>query len=157
MSNAIENARKRLAELKEEIAEIERFLQLWERFEAGTNADHLQNVPGKEPLPVDNSGGRRRRIQGARPDEVAFHMERVIRDRGEPMSRSEIVKALEARDILIPALDKSRYVGTIAWRNKATFKNIEGRGYWLCNEPLPAPRQDDPSNLAGKDGANPFD
>ena len=42
----------------------------------------------------------------------------------------------EARDVEIPATDKARYVGTIMWRNKSKFLNIEGRGYWLRGEPV---------------------
>ncbi len=51
------------------------------------------------------------------------------------MSRGEIVDAFDRRDIEIPAKDKARYVGTIAWRNKGVFVNIEGRGYWLSRLP----------------------
>jgi hypothetical protein len=58
-------------------------------------------------------------------------MERLIRETGRPMTRGEIVSAFERRDVDIPAKDKARYLGTIAWRHKGTFVNIEGRGYWL--------------------------
>lgn len=155
MPNVIENAKKRLAAIKEEAEEIERFLAMYDRFNGGTNADPFGAASGKEPTEagsVDNSLRRRARIKGARPDEVAFHMERVIRDRGEPMSRSEIVRALESRDILIPAIDKSRYVGTIAWRNKGTFKNIEGRGYWLCKEAEPPIKPATPQSGEDEEG-----
>jgi hypothetical protein len=50
----------------------------------------------------------------------------------------------------IPFEDKGRYVGTIAWRHKGTFVNVEGRGYWLRGEPIP-PALPTPSV------SNPFD
>lgn len=88
---------------------------------------------------VDNLAHRSRKSRhlGPPPKEIAELMERVIRERGEPMSRGEIVEALERRDVEIPAQDKARYVGTLAWRKKGTFMNIEGRGYWLRNAGIP--------------------
>ena len=65
-------------------------------------------------------------------------MERVIRERGEPLTRGQIVEALEMRDVVIPAVDKSRYIGTLAWRHKSIFVNIDGRGYWLRAEGVPS-------------------
>ena len=62
-------------------------------------------------------------------------MERLIREVGRPMTRGEIVDAFAKRDIEIPAKDPARYLGTIAWRNKRIFVNIEGRGYWLRDSP----------------------
>ena len=52
------------------------------------------------------------------------------------MTRGEIVKAFELRDFEIPAKDKSRYLGTIAWRHKGKFVNVNGLGYWLREVPL---------------------
>jgi hypothetical protein len=64
--------------------------------------------------------------------------ERLIREAGHPLTRGEIVKAFEARDVEIPAKDPARYLGTIAWRHKGMFKNVEGLGYWLKGEPMPS-------------------
>ena len=70
---------------------------------------------------------RRRNIMGApSPKETAELMERVIREAGRPMSRGEIVDAFDRRDIEIPAKDKARYVGTIAWRQQRGFREYRG-------------------------------
>ena len=149
MANAIENARKRLSALRNQVAEIERFLEMYEAFDAGTDADRgeLRANPASAPLSgniptesnslvVDKSVEKRRR-RGPRPAEIVQILERVIREAGRPLTRGEIVEALEHRDVEISAEDKHRYIGTIAWRNKSIFKNIEGLGYWLTGEPLP--------------------
>ena len=144
MSKAIENARKRLANLRKEAQEIEHFIKMYEQFEDGVeqmNAVTSSELGGKVSridLPVDNFSGKPRRT-GSKPDEIAQTMERVIREVGQPMTRGEIVAALERREMEIPALDKQRYVGTLAWRHKGTFLNVQGRGYWLRNEPMPPP------------------
>ena len=53
------------------------------------------------------------------------------------MTRGELVEALARRDVHIPAQDKPRYIGTLIWRNKSKFVNIEGRGYWLRGQIAP--------------------
>jgi hypothetical protein len=68
--------------------------------------------------------------------EIAQMIERVIRKVGEPMTRGQLVEALERRDVDFPAADKARYIGTIIWRHKAVFVNIEGKGYWLRGQRL---------------------
>jgi hypothetical protein len=156
MPNPADAARERIAALKSEIAELEGFLQLYYRL-AGSpdaavaassqtlvvpvSAEKYGNVTlqtvGKQPVDnsVDRPGRKRSKV---RPDAMAEHIARIIREVGGPMTRGQIVEALERRDIHIPFEDKGRYVGTIAWRHKGTFENVEGRGYWLRGEPLAA-------------------
>jgi len=145
MSSALENAKKRLAALRAEVARVERFIRDYEEFSERTEAVQIglreipvENTPegNVSPVqPVDNSPppGRRK----ARPEEIAQIIERVIREVGRPMMRGELVEALERRDVWLPPQDKPRYLGTIIWRNKGTFVNIDGRGYWLRGEPVP--------------------
>ncbi|MGQ0446264.1 MAG: hypothetical protein ACT4O2_14355 [Beijerinckiaceae bacterium] len=153
MTHAIENAIKRLAELRQQVADIERFIEMYEVFDARTGDDQPDlprassngaprgNISTRNPYDdVDNYGenyARKRPRRGATPAEIVKITERVIREGGRPLTRGEIVEALERRDVDIPAKDKPRYIGTIVWRNKGVFKNIEGLGYWLSSEPLP--------------------
>jgi hypothetical protein len=138
MSTPIENARKRLAALRVEAAEIERFIAMYERFDdknvswaQPSNVGNSEETHPQKSKPVDNLGR-----DGPRPTEIAEMMERLIREVGRPMTRGEIVSAFAARDFEIPGTDKGRYLGTIAWRNKGKFVNIEGRGYWVRSLPL---------------------
>jgi hypothetical protein len=85
---------------------------------------------------VDNIP-REGRWKRGRPAEIVAIIERIIREAGRPLTRGEIVEALEQRDVHIPAEDKQRYIGTIAWRHKSVFGNVGGLGYWLTGEPLP--------------------
>lgn len=164
MADPVAAARAKIAQLKSEISELEHFLKMYERLSDSAPTSSSVAAPARETgvdakgrgnvtvqLSVDNvgSGSRgdaespsrdsRRRPPGApKPGDIASLMERIIREVGRPMTRGEIVAALEARDVIVPYEDKSRYVGTIAWRNKGLFENIEGRGYWLRGEPMPA-------------------
>lgn len=143
MASPIENARKRLAALRGEAAEIERFIAMYEQFSDGEAADAMSVQPNsQETYPqelraVDNGdNSQRRERSGPLPRELVAMMARVIHEVGRPMTRGEIVEALERREIEIPAKDKQRYIGTLAWRNKGAFVNIEGRGYWLRGLPV---------------------
>jgi hypothetical protein len=158
MPDAAEIAREKIKALKAQLIELEQFLLVHDRLVGASNAassavlapsdprsqkDEGNITPQiKIPISVDNRKVRRR---VGRPGDVAEHMERIIRDVGRPMTRGEIVAAFEARDIPIPFEDKARYVGTIAWRHKGTFVNIEGEGYWLRDGPPPQARLSGPS------------
>lgn len=142
MDNAVQNALSRQAEILQELEEIKLFLKLHQRF-AGTkrgetepkassaNGLYYYPVPeyqGASLLGGDDTAIRRR----GRPADFADMMERIIREEGQPLSRNELVSQLEKRDVVIPSLDKPRYVGTILWRNRDRFINIPGHGYQLA-------------------------
>jgi hypothetical protein len=147
MPTALENALTKAAELRAELDKIQLFIDLHRQFSdpevaggtggvadgAMTKRDGIKgNVVRSQP--VHNSVKKRR---GPTPPEIVALVERLIREVGKPMSRGEIVAALEARDVDLPAEDKPRYVGTIMWRNKSKFLNINGYGYWLRGEAIP--------------------
>jgi hypothetical protein len=162
MPNPADVARDRIAALKAEISELEAFLQLYYRLAgspdtaiaassqalimpASVGGQGNVTLQNDRKHPVENPAKKpRKKRSDLRPDAMAEHMARIIREVGQPMTRGDIVEALERRDIHIPFEDKGRYIGTIAWRHKGTFENIEGRGYWLRGEPIP----DDP-RIAG--------
>ncbi|MGV6875889.1 hypothetical protein ACUSIJ_24790 [Pseudochelatococcus sp. B33] len=147
MSDVISKALKKIADLQAQISELKRFIEMHRALEAevadrqsslGADEDELssaRNAQEYETIPVENLGSKRRR--GTKPSDIVEMVERIIRDVGRPMTRGELVRALEQRDAKIPYEDKGRYVGTIVWRHKGLFENIEGRGYWLRGEPIP--------------------
>jgi len=149
MAGPIENARRRLAEIEAEAERIRQFLAMYERFsnEYRLGSEDLPATNPKENYPQDlsavNIGDNSRRSgrKGPLPRELVALMERLIREVARPMTRGEIVEALNRREVEIPAKDQQRYIGTLAWRHKGTFVNIEGRGYWLRREPVPAPSE----------------
>jgi hypothetical protein len=151
MANALKLARDKIAVLKAQVAELERFIAMHEMLLTGGTEQQVQdrmtsimsgkNASGNETskhIPVDTvENSRRGRAGKMRPDHTAELMQRIIREVGRPLTRGELVQAFESRDVQIPYSDKGRYIGTIAWRNKGIFENIEGRGYWLRELPVP--------------------
>jgi hypothetical protein len=145
MATAVQNALKRKKELLRELAEIDSFLAMHERFstwavvtlpeegalEAGFPS--LKAQSGDLRVQSSNVGGKRR----GRPAEFVVLMQQILKDTGQPMQRAQLVSAVEKMGIIIPSDDKERYLGTILWRNRDKFVNIPGAGYRLTDDMLP--------------------
>lgn len=160
MSNPVEIARAKIAKMRAEIARLEDFIALYAELSTGSATVKVDAsaVRGATPVsiqegyeasqiqPVDNFSHADKRHHKQRgehsPTQIAEIILRIIREVGQPMTRGQIVRALEARDIVIPTTDKGKYVGTVAWRHKGLLTNIEGRGYWLTGEAVPPRRGD---------------
>jgi hypothetical protein len=135
MASALQNALKRRKELERELAEINRFIHLHDLL-----SRPRQPTPLRDATPVirESTGvsagvgfaagvGKSR----GRPAEFAEVMALIIGETGRPMSRTELVDAVEKRGIEVPSEDKARYLGTILWRNRERFVNVPGSGYIL--------------------------
>lgn len=127
MSDAYYNALKRKKELLEELAKVETFLELFPAF----NRPKTEQIVSSDVDSSVGNLGENPRADGRRirPAELADIVERMIREIGHPMTRGEIVEALEQRDVILPAKDKARYVGTILWREGERFINVPKEGY----------------------------
>jgi hypothetical protein len=147
MASAVKIAKDKIVTLRAQIIELERFIDMHESLLGGGLLS--SQIPSNDEIsatnhlnlkregyiahqkPVDNSSRRVR--WKMRPDHMADLIARVIRESGRPLTRGEIVKALEVRDVPIPFEDKERYIGTIAWRHKGLFENT-GNGYRIRGE-----------------------
>ena len=63
--------------------------------------------------------------------------EEEILAQGRPMTRSELVTALERRGVEMVAKDRAKNLGTILWRFSNRFENLPGEGYWPKSHPPP--------------------
>lgn len=61
---------------------------------------------------------------------------RMIIDAGKPLTRSDLLKRLEAAGYVIDGRDRSKVLGTNVWRS-GRFVQVEGHGYWPKDIPLP--------------------
>jgi hypothetical protein len=136
MDQAYHKAVNRKKELENELAEVQLFLLLYERFSDGTEREHAEakaDSNGVEPTPDTEDFPRPR----GNPDIVAGMAEAVLKDVGRPMTRGELAREIENRGLTLPGGDKAKYVGTILWRKDKKFVNA-GQGYWLRDLPLPS-------------------
>lgn len=117
----IEKARERIAEIKAELADLERFVAVYDRLN--------ENAEKKESGGAGENAESRREKPHAKPAQVVRVAIQTLQRNGRPMTRTELVKSLEDQGLSIGGKDKSKNMGTMLWRSKK-FENIEGRGYW---------------------------
>jgi hypothetical protein len=139
-------------ELQRRLAEIEQFLRLYREFSgANIQEESIHSDPDMSRMCVGNTAEAARAVQAARnsivhrltprgPKTVARFSETILREAGHPLTRGDIAAELEARGVHLPGGGKearARYVGTILWRFKDVFENIESKGYWLKDVLMP--------------------
>jgi len=137
MNESLSKALKRKEKLLSELAMVEQFIELHHRLfgDEGEEAD----ISHWQQRASDADSPKRRR---GRPSEIADAAWRVIKDLNRPVQRGELVERIEAMGIDVSSDDKPRYIGTILWREKDRFENIEGRGYWAVSLGDPPPPED---------------
>lgn len=137
MFDAIHTAKARREKLLEEVALIDRYLELHHQIfgEAVTETLVATDTAEAEVVPVANR-------EKARPlnDPVAIvnELDEILASSSEPMTRGQLRSALAARGVSINSKDASKYLGTLLWRNQNRFVNVEGHGYWNKGRDLPA-------------------
>jgi hypothetical protein len=157
MSNAFENAKKRLVDIKLEMAQIEEFLALYRRFdpllaEATGLIEPATDVgePVKEAGPTAPEGFsspqeaaqefQRRTTPEARLEQMVSFVQTIIRKEGRPMNAPQIVRAMEENGVGVPAGDKNRFVAAIISRYRAQFVRTGSNEFWLRGAPLASPK-----------------
>lgn len=82
-------------------------------------------------------GRAKRGPNGSPADEIVDAAKKALRDNDRPMTRYELVDAVEKAGLTVGGVDKARNMGTILWRSKQ-FKNA-GDGYWPADDDPPLP------------------
>ena len=145
MDQAYHNAVKRKKQLEAELLEVETFLNLYPKFSAVTPAADAQTTPIGDSKRVDATPRGQRETatdQGTldrrrgNPDQIASIVESILMSHNRPMTRGELAGEIEKMGIRMPAKDHAKYIGTILWRKRRLFQNLEGKGYWLKDVPL---------------------
>jgi hypothetical protein len=140
MDQAVLKALREKRELERRLAEIEQFLRLYREF-SGESVENVESEGSAESADeLVQIGGRAPYVIRHGPQAVKDVSAGILQDLGQPLTRGELVTELELRRVRLPGKDKesrARYVGTILWRHKDQFENIEGRGYWLRGVIIP--------------------
>lgn len=119
MSDVVEIARKRLAEIEAEAEKLRTFLGVYADLSGekiATGVSHDDSSRGEEE-------------DTASPAEIVAGAKALMQEHRRPLSRSRLVKLLTEKGLKLPGQDKSKNVGTVIWRSKE-FDNIAGYGYW---------------------------
>ena len=123
---AYENALKRKLELQKELEKIDGFLRLYEQF-AEDQAEYQPELPKAR---ADSKGSVADAYVNPSRDEVGAYARELMIRTGQPKTRGEILAYLEEIGHPLKGKNPSQNIGTIMWRLRDQFRNIEGQGYW---------------------------
>ncbi len=134
--------------IQSEIAEIDRFLALYELFrssdpgaqttlflaaEEGTGIEQKEDSEQTAP-PVQTV--RTGRNPGMSKEQLKPYIREAILSAGKPLTRGLLLRSLDQNGAKVGgSADRSKNLGTIMWRLKDDFVNLEGFGYWPKSEP----------------------
>lgn len=132
--DALSKAMEKRELLRKELERLDDWLDMYRSLVGTEQARSEANDTANEVPPV-KSHGRKRQPGTVRPSDLAPMVRRIITEKGRPMTRTELLEALEARDVVMAGTDKAKYLGTLMWRAREAFTNIESLGYWPSDLP----------------------
>jgi hypothetical protein len=117
---AYKNAMAKRDALVRELERVDMFLELYKEF---------------APTNYDDSGAASISVEPTKRGNVTARIvdaaESVIRAAGKPVSRADILKALEDQGIPVGGKDPGATLASALWRDRERFVSIKGYGYWL--------------------------
>lgn len=131
MSDTIAEAIERRARLAKELALLDQYIELHERLFGDARKPISATAYISEEGDTVAAHGRQEPRTRNDPKAIADAAERIICEAGRPIKRGELVRRIEATGLTLNTSDKGKYIGTILWRERQRFENIEGEGYWV--------------------------
>ena len=123
------NAMKRREELRRESEALDNLIEAYRKLSI------LQVEPEREQLDLWSRTGSKK-AKSAYVSEIMSEIRKMVVGTGRPMTRSELLRQLEANGFVIDGGDRSKVLGTNIWRSRQ-FVHLDGRGYWPKDIPVP--------------------
>lgn len=141
-SEVYKRALRLRSELQEQLRKVDDFITSYQQFmEIESKSSELLGdtrgvvrVEGRKSEQKGNKQTSNKRAINPKPALVIEHVKRILRARQRPMTRSQLLKALAEREIIISGSDPAKVLGTNLWRSREIEKAREG-GYWIKGEP----------------------
>lgn len=111
------------------------FISDWHAYATGDAAEILipVNVGEKNKKPASRRAAKR--ATGNSPKEAVTEAAlEIIRERGEPVGRSELYTLLTDRGFKIEGRDPEMILSTMLWRMKHRIARLKSGGYWPAGE-----------------------
>lgn len=145
---------RQIDELSLQLAEIEDFIELFEKHFAPKSQPigigTPQILPQTASIQLPEVRIRTRRLAASKKNpsrkQISQLARKLMLERGSPLTRTQLVEGLATVGFPIVAADASKAIGTTMWRLRNEFTNIEGHGYWPINEPCPSVGYDPSAN-----------
>lgn len=141
MKRQLETLASRRAFHVEAIASLDTQIELVLKFinEYSAKVSAAEDGAGQEGQPDLFTDRPKRGSKIERSQYVAKMMDEaveLIRTVGRPMTRSQLLEALQARGYSVGGGDSSKVLGTNLWRS-GRFVSLKGIGYWPAEDEIP--------------------
>ena len=120
--DAYANAIRRRQQLLEEIAEIDRFLRLYEKYSNEISDDIDETIDQNTGMP--------------QKDFPTF-MRNILRNAGSPLNSRQILSLMKLLNVPIGGSDELRNLTTKLWRARDEIVRLDNRTYWPRDLPIP--------------------
>lgn len=129
MTDSYQLAIERREAMKAELELIERYLELHATLFGTQKSQRVfASLARDEEADVDQRND---------PKAIAKVATDILASADRPMQRGKLIEAVQAAGIAIHSTDKNKYIGTVMWRNRDKFRNVDGQGYWPRDRALP--------------------
>ena len=135
---------QRMEELKRELVKTDEWIALWHDFAGArprplTLKDETAEC-GEIPISENFDSPKKRRATGnPKKEDVAEAAREIIKERGEPVSRTNLFRALAEHGITISSENDPEVVlSTMLWRTRDRVTRLKTGGYWLPERPWPS-------------------
>lgn len=128
-----DEAQEALHTISAKIATLEKFIQEYQRSALAVRAKRTE---GQADLFRSTGGTNSKAARSQYVSEMMGAAKDLIRTAGRPLTRTQLLDALEARGFLIEGGDKPKVLGTNLWRS-GQFVSLKSFGYWPVEDPVP--------------------
>ncbi|WOJ88876.1 hypothetical protein RZS28_13805 [Methylocapsa polymorpha] len=129
----------RAKRVRAQLSDINKFISQWEKL-SGQPAFNSVTTVDKGNLSQNNTdSGLSSRLRNPKKEKVATLVREILEERGRPMMRADLYKALQSRGIQIYGNDPEMVLSTMLWRVGEEFKigRLKSGGYWLSDRAAP--------------------
>ena len=119
--DAYANAVRRRQHLLEEVAEIDRFLRLFDKYSSGVLEDIYETIDQNIGMPQK---------------EFTIFIRNILRNAGSPLNSRQILGLMKQLKAPIGGVDELRNLTTKLWRARAEIVRLDNRTYWPRDLPL---------------------
>lgn len=134
----INSLAQRAHDLKRDLAKIDAWIAQWHEFVA-TDITSMAAVAGSPKMETEGGDAepkKRRATGNPKKEDVAEEARQIIQERGEPVSRADLFKALAERGVVISSeTDPEMVLSTMLWRMRDHVVRLKSGGYWLAEIP----------------------
>ncbi|WP_333823625.1 hypothetical protein [Pinisolibacter sp.] len=141
----INAAQQQIDEWKRDLRDVEQFIATWHAYAGMPKKEGdasegsllkdviLEKLRTLPPKTIVQTASSRRSQGNSKKEEVAEAARDIIRERGEPVGRSDLYKELVARGLRIEGTDPEMVLSTMLWRMKDRVARLKSGGYWLAD------------------------